>query len=202
RLYQHEGGAKLRIAAFGVDSGDGQRTNAIYDWVRPRQGSGVWATKGQPERQKEPIRVALRPDKQGIRRVDIGTYPMKSTVFGRLRLQLEPGKPTAPGYIHFRARDHEWHNGADAEFYAQSGREKLVPERRPNGQWVKIYKQLGPNEAIDLEVGNLAMLHVLGPDVRKRLAAFVEQLRTYKPGRQVSMTGNRKRRVVKRGVRV
>lgn len=202
RLYHHEGGARLRIAAFGIDSGDGQRTNAIYDWVRPRQGAGVWATKGQPERQKEPIRVPLKPDKNGIRRVDIGTYPMKATVFGRLKLQIQAGRPLPEGYMHFRARDPDWHNGADAEFFAQFGREKLVAERRPNGHWVKVYKRTGPNEAIDLEVGNLAMLHVLGPDVRAGLGAYAEQLRNYTPGRQVSMTPARKRRVVKKGVKV
>lgn len=171
------GGAKRRIMVLGVDSGDGTRVNEIYDYVRPRQGEGVYATKGQPARQREPIRMAKRPDKSGIRRIDIGTYPMKNTLFSRLALKLDPDRPTPSGYIHFRARDPEWHNGADAEFYAQFARETLKPVRQKDGTWIREYVKTGPNEAIDLEVGNLAMLHALGPAVRQTLGEYVRAVK-------------------------
>lgn len=176
REYRHEGGARMRILAMGIDSGDGKRVNEVYDYVRPRQREGVYATKGQPARQREPVRRATRPDKNGIRRVDIGTHPMKVTLFSRLAMTLEEGRPPPPGYMHFRARDPDWHNGADAEFYAQFGREKPVRRQLRNGRWVVEWVATGANESIDLEVGNLSMLHVLGPQVREDLGSWVAKV--------------------------
>jgi phage terminase large subunit GpA-like protein len=177
RVYVHESGAKMRIHVLGVDSGDGSRTNEVYDYVRPRQTEGVWATKGQPSRQREPIKKSAKPNKQGIRLVHIGTHPMKATLFARLRLTWDPDRPVPFGYMHFRAANPEWHNGADAEFYAQFGREEPRRKRLPNGDWVVEWKKKGANEAIDLEVGVLAMLHVLGPAVRNNLGQLAEMVR-------------------------
>jgi phage terminase large subunit GpA-like protein len=202
REYRHEYGAPLRIAALGVDSGDGSRKNEIYDYVRPRQREGVHATKGQPARQREPIRRA-RADKTGVRLVHIGTHPMKATLFARLSLQLEPEHPVPYGYMHFRARDPEWHNGADAEFFAQFAREVPRRKRLPSGEWVTEWVETGPNEAIDLEVGNLAMLHLLGPAVRNNLATLVAQAQELgRANRRSGAAGTRRRgrRMISSGV--
>ncbi len=175
REWRFESGARRRIMAMGVDAGDGQRVNEVYDYVRPRQGEGVWATKGQPARQAEPIRILKKRDRHGIQRVDIGTHPMKITLFSRLALQLLPGKSTPKGYMHLLGPDPEWHNGGDREFYEQFGREKQIP-KLVKGRLVHEFRATGRNEAIDLWVGNLAMLHVLGPAVRDSLGAWAEEI--------------------------
>lgn len=199
RAYRHQNGAELRIQVFGIDSGDGTRTAQVYDYVRLRQHEGVVATKGQGINQRDPVRVETRKRKgRPIKLVNIGTQTLKAMLFSRLGRTLEPGQPVPWGYMHFRSRDDDWHNGADAEYYAQFARERPERRRLPSGQWVTEWKGEGRNEAIDLEVGCLAMLYYLGPATRDALEQLARQVSEQKraPARRA------RRRVLHRGVSV
>lgn len=166
RAYRHAAGGDLRVMACCIDSG--YRTDEVYAFVKPRQVRGIYASKGIDQRGKAPLSRASRANRDGVKLFTIGTYSMKDVLFKRLK-QSQPG----PGYMHFcRAEDRC--NGADAEYYAQFGAEKVIT-RKADGKLVREYKQVRDrNEAIDLEVLALAALHTLGAAVRNQLPGFVK----------------------------
>lgn len=172
RIYHHASGAPMRISVTCVDSG--YETNAVYDYVASVQGQGVYAVKGEDGAKREPVAVSKRAQRAGVKLLIVGTYAMKDTLFARLK-QTHLG----PGYIHFRARDPDWHNGADAEYYAQFARERKIRVRK-DGKMVWVWDAIGPNEAIDLGVYNLAALYHLGPNARENLGAWAEQASRWK----------------------
>lgn len=173
RAYRHESGRELRVMAFGIDSGDGARTGEIYAYVNAHRHEGVWATKGRDYRQSEPVKKSRT--REGMPLLNIGTHTLKARLFARLTARADAEGSPPFGWLHFRGRDPEWHNGADAEFYAQFGREKPRRKRLTNGVWVTEWIKTGPNEAIDLYVGNFAMLDLLGPTWKAELGRLAEE---------------------------
>lgn len=189
RIWRHASGAPLRIAAMCVDSGHWK--NETYAYVGPRQDDAVrvYATKGNRPEQAEPYKLSKSKNEQGVRLVLVGTVPMKDTLFARLQAgQREEqrsatearGGAWAPGdfpegYIHFRAADPDWHNGADSEYFAQLGRER---REKQGGRFVYVAEKDRPVEAIDLQVYNLAALHLLLPKATRlpTLERFAEAL--------------------------
>ncbi len=167
--YEHELGATIRIRATMIDSG--YKTVSVYNFVRPRQARNVWATKGVDGYGKSPLSRSTRANRDGVKLFTVGTMQLKDQLFSRLRL-THPG----PRWMHFR-KQHAFDNGFDAEFYAQFGAEKVVVERK-GGRRHRTYVQIRDrNEAIDLEVLNLAALHALGAGVRNHLEKWVTKLR-------------------------
>ena len=190
RAYQHERGAEMRISATMIDSG--YKTDGVYAFVRPRQGRNVFASKGIAERGRPPLQRAQRANKSGVRLFTVGTIAFKDRLFGRLKIQ-KPG----PGFMHFCLPTD---SGADAEYYAQFGAERVSTVRQGH-RMVKTYVQERErNEAIDLEVLALAALHTLGTGVTDGLERYVvlmadkgeavkspaQQIQTPKPRRQTS----------------
>lgn len=164
RPYRHESGRQLRIQACAVDTGSFTKT--VYAFVRPRQRRNVFAIKGRGE----PAAPILgKPSRlSGVRLFPVGTYAAKDSLFARLRIET-PG----PGYLHFLRQERD---GMDRAFFQQYGAEKKV-RRRFQGRLVGKYEQIAdrPNEAIDLEVYNLAALHYLGHGVMERLRQLADQ---------------------------
>jgi phage terminase large subunit GpA-like protein len=178
RTYQHESGATMRLSAFGVDSGDGQTVSYVYAYVRPRQRdiTTTWATKGHSQRGKPIINKVGRPNKAGVRVLPIGTDTAKDHIFPRLRQPIpEHGHAYPPGYTHFCQ---PMPDGADDEYLAQFGRE-VAKTKFEKGVPYRVY-EVDPkgarNEAIDLEVGCLAMLYTLGPAVYDNLGPWVRKV--------------------------
>lgn len=169
--YQHESGAPMRITCTTIDSGDGNTMQAVYAFVAPRQKRRIFASKGLSTPGKPVITHKLRKNRYGIRLVGIGTQTAKDTLFGRLKLK-EPG----PGYIHF-PKDRS--AAPDAEFFAQFGAEVPVIKRHQStGIPVRVYKQIrARNEAIDLEVGCLAALHLLGAGIYDHLDVWAARVK-------------------------
>ena len=179
RTYQHESGARLRIRRAFVDSGD--QAAAVYQYVKPRQAKGIFASKGDKQVQNAPIVVrGKKPNDAGVKLMTIGTFTTKRRLFSRLKLQ----RPGTPGYLHFHRLSDDADVAAraafdavDAEYFKQFAAEKLVPSKDAKGQPIFQYVQIADrNEAIDLEVGALAALHALGPSVYDRLARIVQQV--------------------------
>ena len=162
KAYRHESGGTLAIRSTCIDSGD--QTQVVYAFVAPRQRRGVRATKGYSVRGKPLISKPGKPNKYAVRVVPIGTDTAKDVVFARLSL-LAPG---TPGYMHFP-------QGADEAYLEQFAAEKAFV-RRVKGIPVREYRAVKDrNEAIDLEVLNLAALHLLGAGVYDQLGIFAQK---------------------------
>lgn len=175
--YEHESGTTLRIVIAGVDSGDGDNVQPVYKFVWPRQQRErcpVRATKGSSVRGR-PI-IAGRPSKPNkyhVRVHHVGTDTAKSIIFPRLKLKRGEDGSFPPGYMHFPKPFPD--GGCDDEYLEQFGREKVFI-RYDSGVPYRTYEvvpQGARNEAIDLEVGNLRMLHELGAGVYDQLSALV-----------------------------
>lgn len=179
--YKHESGATLYITIAGVDSGDGDNVQPVYRFVAPRQGRArcpVYATKGSSIRGR-PI-IAQRPSKRnsyGVRVHHVGTDTAKDIIFPRLKLRRGEDGSLPPGYMHFPKPSLD--GGFDDEYLAQFGREKVFPRYDKGGVKYRAYEvvpQGARNEAVDLEVGNLRMLHGLGAGVYDQLATWVARV--------------------------
>lgn len=202
RIWRHASGAPLRIAMMGVDSG--YKRNAVYEFVAPRQDSVVRtrATKGGPTEQREPFKMSKSKNEQGVNLVLVGTVAMKDDIFPRLMMGVENrgGADALRGYMHFRVQDdpnwppeERWHNGADKDYYRQFAAEKRVWD---GNRYVYVNPAHEPNEAIDLEVGNLTMLHVLLPKATRdaTLSRYAADLSAWRPKEQSVAAGQQVRR--------
>lgn len=165
RPWRHASGAELRIRAVMVDSGFNK--DAVYKFVKPRQGRGVFAYKGV-DNAKAPIARASRANRDGVKVYNVDPVAFKDALFGRLKRKA-PG----PGYLHFGPEDR---TGADANYFAQFGAEKRQVEYVNNRPKV-VYKQTAKrNEAIDLYVMNLAALRSMGLTTAQQLGALAARV--------------------------
>ena len=165
KRYKHELGPTLGIRAAAIDSG-GHHTDAVYDFVRPRQRRHVYAIRGHNEggRPIWPLRPS-KTNKRGVKLFSIGTDTAKDVIFSRLK------RATAgPSYMHFP-------EGTTDEYFAQLTAEKKVPELVGGNRRVFRYTKIRPrNEALDLEVYNLAVLQSLGRAVFDHLERWVKKI--------------------------
>ena len=152
KTYVNAKGEPLKISGTGIDTG-GHYTDEAYAYVKQHEGHGVFATKGSSI-PGSPLHA--RPGKRNKGNVwlfHIGTETAKDTVFANFKLE-NPG----PGYMHFPKT-------YDLEYYRQLLSEK-VEYRMSRGRRVKTYKQIRDrNEILDLAVGNLAILSIIGHDL-------------------------------------
>lgn len=166
RTYEHESGRPLRISATMIDAGDQPTT--VYRFVRGKEHRGVYAVMGTDSRQKQQLRRAKRPNKNGVRLWTVDTFHFKRMVSHRLKLN-KPG----PRYLHFCAPTR---TGADAEYFRQFGA-MTWRRKRLRGKLVLAPHQLGDaDEAIDLEVYALAALYSLGDPIVDQLGEFAKRL--------------------------
>ncbi len=147
--FETESGDRLHIAACGIDSG--YLTDYVYEFVKPRQARRIFATKGVGGAGRA---VVSAPSKSKTRRVQvftIGTDEAKGIIHSRLKITI-PG----PGYCHFPMSYGE-------EFFSQLTAEKMVAKFRKGFKVIEWVKTRPRNEALDIRVGNLAMLKILNP---------------------------------------
>jgi len=146
-------GVEMRIACTCVDSG--AHTDAVYNYVLPRQFRRVFAVKGKSTEGDPVVTMSKRKNLRGLKLLLIGTDTAKTVIMGRLKIK-DPG----PGYCHFPA-------DRDKEYFAQLTAEELVT-RYIRGKIQRIWKKTRPrNEALDLRVYNLAALKILNPNYKK-----------------------------------
>ena len=160
RPWSTASGTDHRVRVCMIDAG--YLASRVYWFVRPRQSRNVFASQGSDDRMKgPPLSRPTRANRDGVKVFSINTIAMKDSLFRRLKIE-RPG----PKYLHFCGPTD---SGGDAEFFAQYEAEKLVIEK-VKGRPVRKYKQVRErNEAIDLEVLNMAALHALGQTARQAL---------------------------------
>ena len=172
--YRHAGGRELRIMCALIDAG--YATDTVYGFTKPRAGRMVFASLG--DRTGSPSHIPLKgPSKNNAQKAPvytIGTYRTKAKLFRQLAIE-RPG----PRYMHLRGYNAALCNGFDAEYFAQFDAEKRVVRRTKGSRDMKamFVQTRERNEAIDLHVGNMAALAVLGAGVRENMAAWVEAAR-------------------------
>lgn len=155
--YRHESGGALKISAAAIDTG-GHFTHEAYAYARERRKNFVIAVKGSSIRHKPAIGRAKKQDvnyrgqvlKSGVELYIVGSDTVKSTIYGRLKLD-KPG----PGFIHLNA-------ALEDDYFKELTSEKLVTryvKGFPVREWVK--KSGARNEALDEAVYAYAALQWL-----------------------------------------
>jgi phage terminase large subunit GpA-like protein len=157
RTYKRANGDAVKVSAIGVDSG-GHFTSEVYTYARERRNRGVFALKGQSQRNKPPISKSSKVDinykgqvlKNSAEVFPVGVDTIKSTLFGRLK-----HNEVGAGYIHF-------HNEAGQEYFKQLTSERQVV-RYVKGFAVREWKKKAGdrNEALDCFVYSYAALNYL-----------------------------------------
>lgn len=157
RTYPRADGESVKVSAVGIDSG-GHFTSEVYAYCRERRKKGVFALKGQSQRNKPPIGKPSKVDinykgqvlKNSAELFPVGVDTIKSTLFGRLK-----HNETGPGYIHF-------HNEAGQEYFKQLTAERQVV-RYVKGFAIREWKKKpgDRNEALDVLVYAYAALNFL-----------------------------------------
>lgn len=161
RQFDHPLLGKLSVPIWLIDTGgqsnDQGFADPVYRFVRPRQpyefGPGVYASKGS-SKLDAPL-VANRRPKKGICLKMIGTSLGKLTLHARLRLK-EPGVR----FCHYPIG-----HGFDEEYFAQLAAEIPKQVRKKGFLYTEWHKVRTRNEALDLEVLQLAAVEILNPDL-------------------------------------
>jgi phage terminase large subunit GpA-like protein len=162
REWQHEGGARLRIAAVTIDA-MGHHTEDVYKYVKPREEFNVRACRGSTTPGQPLVAKVTRPGKRGVRLVHVGTETAKDTIYAVLNIAEGPGR------MHFPM-------SLDAEYFRQLVAETPVNRLR-GGKIIRQYipPKSGRVEALDLEVLNrLAVRITLGQRYAEKLADQVD----------------------------
>ena len=151
-------GLNMMIRATAIDSG-GHHTQEVYEFTRRRKYRMVFAVKGA-SKPNRPV-VAAQPSKVDINRRGkvekagaelwmVGTDTAKDWLHSRWKI------PEGPGGIHFSA-------DLPDDYYAQVCSERRLikyVKGHKRTEWVK--SKADRNEALDLNVYNLAAAHRLG----------------------------------------
>jgi phage terminase large subunit GpA-like protein len=175
--YVHAAGVGLRIASVAIDSADGEMTDVVYQYVKPRQQEGVIAVRGlehfrgvtRRSRMAEMVKEGKAKD-AGVRLILMNTYALKDRLFSRL-------KPDATARMHW-----PWMPDDSGEFptdyFAQFENEARqdVPISKHSSDTESVYIKTGDNEGPDLEVQSMTALYALGGDIVRRLAEMVAEV--------------------------
>lgn len=175
RAVLHPSGAALKMAAIGIDSGDGQTSDAVYAFVRKHNSAArpMYATKGASDRVGrieiwtrprpiDPNRKATKASKVGLHVHTIGAAKAKDLILGwaqeggRVRLQ-----GSGPGRMH-------WFEGVRDDFFEQLLSEIKVPDPKKPRTRVWTERIDRRNEVLDCTVGAVWLsrqlkLHLMRP---------------------------------------
>ena len=187
--FEHESGARLRIAAAGIDSG-GHYTTEVYKYCKARAGRRLYALKGSSQRGAP---IVGRPTNRNAVGADLfaaGTDAAKELIFRRLAIT----DPQQKGYIHLPRGEAL----IDAEFCAQLTAEKRITTYK-NGFPFLIYKKTRPrNEALDCLVYAMVTLEILRPNfvaIAAKLQNAVKPKKAHKPELELAEGPKEVRRV-------
>lgn len=149
RTFQHPLGFRLRPVRAFVDSGDGTRSQEVYNYTKVRESFGVFACKGMDGTDR-PIAgppSSVGPDKDVVL-FPVGTMQAKDMIYGRLKLP-EYG----PGFMHFPKR-------YGVEYFEQLTAEEVRTKVNSKGFTVREYvKKRKRNEALDCRVYSYGALY-------------------------------------------
>lgn len=159
RRVRHACGAMMPIAGVTVDSGDGQTSEAVYDFVRRHHTKArpVIATKGASDsvgrveiwtrpKDIDPNRQATKASRAGVKVSTIGAAKAKDLILGwaqeggRVRLA-----GSGPGRMH-------WYRGVRDDFFEQLLGEMKVPSRSNPRLRAWVERTDRRNEVLDCTV--------------------------------------------------
>ena len=153
----HESGGKLPIRAALVDSGDGDRTQRVYDWTRRRRSRLIFPIKGMSVVERPALGKPSLQDvnyrgetiKNGVKLYPLGVSTLKATVVGRI---ANPRREENLAQYH-------WHDGTSDQYFSELTAERQAIKYqagRPIRYWKK--KDGDRNEAFDCEIYAYAAL--------------------------------------------
>lgn len=148
-VYQTEDGREMGIRAGCIDSG-GHYTQAVYNFVRPREARRIFAIKGMAGESRP---IVSRPSKNNIGKVrlfTLGVDNIKDLLFSRLTIQSE-----GAGYCHFPA------DRPDEYFKQLAASEKIVTKYHKGFPRREFVKTRTRNEALDCRVYAIGALAIL-----------------------------------------
>jgi phage terminase large subunit GpA-like protein len=161
-------GRELPVRSACIDSG-GHYTQAVYNFVRPRESRRVFAIKGMGGEQRPLVSRPTRNNIGKIRLFSIGTFPIKELLFSRFRITNE-----GPGFCHFP-------ESRDDEYFAQlTDSEKIVTKYSKGYPRREFVKTRNRNEALDLRVYAYAALCILNVNIN----AVADRITHEKPSEQ------------------
>ena len=149
-VWQHEGGAEMRLVRLGVDSG--YATTDVYNWAKRHDLQTVLilnpeakgsAAVGMPK--VEEVNRSGKRIRHGPRVWPVNVGMIKGQLFGWLRLEKPvDGEPYPPGYVHLSKR-------CDADEVKQLVSEQLVTEVRKGGFPQRVWQRIAGrrNEGLD-----------------------------------------------------
>ena len=149
-------GAQTRIICTFIDSGDGENTNEIYKFTRPRESARVFAIKGRGGIGLPLIAPPTKNNTAGATLFNLGVDSGKSIVMNNLKLEY-PG----PAFIHFSKDENA---GFTEEFFKQLTAEIFITtfeKGKTKTEWKKIRQR---NEALDCAVYATAALELVNPN--------------------------------------
>ena len=159
--WDHPRGIEMPIRCACIDSG-GHHTNAVYVFVKPREGRRVFAIKGVGGEGKPQVGKPSKNNRQSVRLFPVGVDGVKELVYSRLKIR-EPG----PGYCHFP-------EGRGEEYFLQLTAEKMVT-RFKKGYKRREWVQTRPrNEALDCRVYAIAALAIMNLNLNSLANRFAK----------------------------
>jgi len=159
RTFQTEDGVTLRVASAMIDSG-GHRTQAVYDYVKPREIRRIFAIKGISKAGHPIVKRPKAKNKAGITLHMVGADQGKELIYSHLRI-AEPG----PGYCHFPFNGVASDEPVDREYFLGLTAEKCVTrfgKGFPIREWIKVRKR---NEPLDCLVYAVAAFYNLNANM-------------------------------------
>lgn len=187
----HESGNKLSISICGID--EGYKSTPVREFVAKRKG--VFNCKGSSHDSKQLITLnrSRQPKythsgKLYIQPLIIGTNEAKKTLFSWMEI-TEPG----PGFMH-------WHEGYSYDYFKMLTAEKMDTQYKRGGFPSIVFKPQFKgirNEALDIRVGNYAMIKLLNPDFKHIAVGLTSGIKIVGAAGAPPVRG---RRIVSKGV--
>lgn len=149
QTFKTEDGRDLGIRSACIDSG-GHYTQAVYNYVRPREGKRIFAIKGMAGENRA---IVSRPTRNNIGKIKlftVGVDAAKELIFSRLKITM-PGA----GFMHFPD------DRPDEYFKQLAASEKIVTKFHKGFPRREFVKTRTRNEALDCRVYAIGALAIL-----------------------------------------
>ncbi len=157
KQWSYKDGRQLGITCTVVDSGDGNYTQEVYEFTKPREARHIYSGKGRGGLGVPYLSRPTKTNRVGATLFTIGVDAGKSSIMHRLRLEDE-----GPGFCHF---PREADRGYDEEYFKGLLAERQVHEYRGGRtkvSWVKVRER---NEPLDCRNYATAALEIINPDL-------------------------------------
>jgi len=154
KIYNHESGARLKIACTAIDSG-GHYADNVYSFCKNKRARAIYAIKGATVQGKPVVSRSSNRNKGKVDLFMVGTHAAKDLIFSRFSLVED--QVYGPGYIHF--------NDFDFEYFEQLTAEKIMTKYKKGFPYREYVKTRPRNEALDLQVYALAALRIVCNDI-------------------------------------